>query len=106
MAFREGWGRIETLTKWVGILVTIGATGTITYYSFGLDGVDRTFRLGVSIGAPLYMSFMGWIPFLVAKIIGWIVMGFIGGEIQQDDKPKRDPWRGQREDNEEAEHDN
>ena len=66
MNFTKGWGRIERLLLIVGIIGSICAIVVVIADGFAEAG---SIMAGVMFGAS-------WVPYLVAKLIAWIVRGF------------------------------
>ena len=68
MDFAKGWGRIERLLLILAVIVSIFA---IYKFAFTKSVADR--QISDLVGGMLF-----WAPYLGARIIGWIVKGFIG----------------------------
>ena len=96
MNFDKGWSRIETLLLIVGVsfmafLIYISGERILNSHEW-------------------YFIAVCLVPWLIAKIIKWLIDGFRNeetvetktqikettNEIIENPKPKRDPWRGQR----------
>ena len=73
MDFAKGWGRIERLLLIVGIILSI------FFIFYGLWEYKPPSNLSSLNKIVLVMSVIGasWVPYLLARIIGWIVKGFI-----------------------------
>lgn len=76
MAFRHGWSRIETLTKWGVIVVNVYCIG-ISIYSLTRPSP------GVDLDVGLIIAIESWIFYLAIKLIGWVATGFFTKESKE-----------------------